>query len=241
MKLGIIAAGEGSRLQQEGVNTPKPLVLIRGVPMIERILRAAIRGGFREIWCVVNTQIAPQCHYLTDVYRSVDVAFSLIVQSTPSSLHSFAVLAPHLRGGDFCLATTDAIFPEEEFSRYLVRARRGVDGDGLLAVTRYVDDEKALYADVNGQMRILRFSDVPDHLEWVTGGLYCFSERILERIDPALEAGTQRLRNFLRLLLVNNFRLFAFPFSRIIDVDHASDIVAAEELLSREQQTGTAL
>ena len=34
MHYAIIAAGEGSRLAQEGVARPKPLVLLNGVPMI---------------------------------------------------------------------------------------------------------------------------------------------------------------------------------------------------------------
>lgn len=238
MKLGIIAAGEGSRLRQEGVDTPKPLLLIKGVPMIERIIRTAIRCGFREIFCIVNEDIAPRCSYLPSAYQREDIRFSLLVQSTPSSLHSLAVLAPHLKGGDFCLTTTDTIFTEEEFDRYLFRAQHQPTGDGLLAITRYIDDENPLYAEVDGQMRIVRFSDVPDRLEWVTGGLYMFSARVLDLIDPALQSGTQRLRNYLRMLLEHDFQLFGFPFSRMIDVDHASDIAAAEDLLSHEQQDG---
>ena len=34
MKFAIIAAGEGSRLAQEGVEEPKPLVSVCGQPMI---------------------------------------------------------------------------------------------------------------------------------------------------------------------------------------------------------------
>ena len=39
MKFAIIAAGEGSRLAQEGITTPKPLIEIQGVPMIERLVK----------------------------------------------------------------------------------------------------------------------------------------------------------------------------------------------------------
>ena len=234
MKLGIIAAGKGSRLRLEGIDTPKPLLPIRGVPMIERIIRVAVRCGFTDISCVVNEQIASRCSYLVTEYSSESVRFSLTVQSTPSSLHSFAMLAPRLMGGDFCLTTTDSVFSEAEFNRYLFRARRYREGDGLLAITRYIDDENPLYARINRQKRITGFSSVPSASEWVTGGLYYFSPRVLEMIGPALENGTERLRNFLQLLLDYKFQLFGFPFARIIDVDHASDIAAAEDLLSDE-------
>ena len=38
MHYGIIAAGEGSRLVQEGVALPKPLVGLNGEPMIGRLI-----------------------------------------------------------------------------------------------------------------------------------------------------------------------------------------------------------
>ena len=40
MKFAIISAGEGSRLSQEGVALPKPLVQLNGVAMIDRDKRA---------------------------------------------------------------------------------------------------------------------------------------------------------------------------------------------------------
>ena len=39
MKFAIISAGEGSRLLQEGVALPKPLVQLNGVAMIDRLIQ----------------------------------------------------------------------------------------------------------------------------------------------------------------------------------------------------------
>ena len=55
MKFAIIAAGEGSRLAQEGVAQPKPLVAIQGVPMIDRLIRIFNENGAEEIVVIVNT------------------------------------------------------------------------------------------------------------------------------------------------------------------------------------------
>ena len=38
MDYAIIAAGEGSRLAQEGVKWPKPLVRLNGVALIDRLI-----------------------------------------------------------------------------------------------------------------------------------------------------------------------------------------------------------
>ena len=39
MKYAIIAAGEGSRLNKEGIKVPKPLVRINGEALIDRLIR----------------------------------------------------------------------------------------------------------------------------------------------------------------------------------------------------------
>ena len=55
MKFAIIAAGEGSRLQQEGVELPKPLVHIHGEAMIDRLIRIFRQQKAEEIVIIVNT------------------------------------------------------------------------------------------------------------------------------------------------------------------------------------------
>ncbi len=54
MKCLIIAAGKGSRLQQRGDS--KPLVPILGVPLIERVIRAAMEAGADEFYVVIGYQ-----------------------------------------------------------------------------------------------------------------------------------------------------------------------------------------
>jgi len=43
------------------------------------------------------------------------------------------------------------------------------------------------------------------------------------------------MRNFQRQLVADGLLLKAYPFSKIIDVDHCSDIVKAEELIQEWQ------
>ena len=54
MKCLIIAAGKGSRLQQRGDS--KPLVPILGVPLIERVIRAAMEADADEFYVVIGYQ-----------------------------------------------------------------------------------------------------------------------------------------------------------------------------------------
>ena len=56
MKFAIIAAGEGSRLAQEGVKEPKPLVSLHGTPIIERLIKIFNRHNAESINIIINKQ-----------------------------------------------------------------------------------------------------------------------------------------------------------------------------------------
>lgn len=229
MHFAIIAAGEGSRLKSESVSLPKPLVKIDGVPMIERLISIAIKYGAESISCITNEEFFEVQEYLRK--KTFSVPFNLIIKSTPSSLHSFYELKPFLKDKSFCLTTVDTIFAEEEFQKFLAAAESS-NCDGLLAVTDFIDDEKPLCVEVNNEMRILKFEDTSDNFKLATGGIYYFSKNIFDEMEMAVNRGTKRLRNFLKLLIAKEFKIHAFKFSKIIDVDHYKDIQTAEEFLN---------
>lgn len=143
MRFAVIAAGEGSRLAQEGVEQPKPLVPVCGEPMIERLLRIFVDCGATEIVVIVNEWSTAVREHLEQM--KLPVPLRLVVKTTPSSMHSLHALSPYLRGERFCLTTVDTIFREEEFKKYIRHFQEAKDIDGCMAVTPYVDDEKPLW------------------------------------------------------------------------------------------------
>ena len=56
MDYAIIAAGEGSRLAQEGVKWPKPLVRLNGVALIDRLIDIFLRNNATSISIIVNEE-----------------------------------------------------------------------------------------------------------------------------------------------------------------------------------------
>ena len=238
MKAGIIAAGEGSRLRAEGITAPKPLVPVNGIPLIERLIMSFIRAGIDELVCIVNESSIAVKQFVEKKQFPVQIKF--VVKTTPSSMHSLFALAPHLMDGRFLLSTVDSIFNEAEFGQFMNHARNHVNVDGLLAVTSFVDDENPLTVQIDRSMRILAFgtgtagpgsSPTPSSPSLVTGGLYVLSPRVFQEIDSALNKGIGRLRNFFGHLVERGYTLEAYPFSKIVDVDHAGDVRTAEELL----------
>ncbi len=230
MKAGIIAAGEGSRLKSEGINLPKPLVPVDGVPLIERLIGSFIRCGISEIVCIVNEYSLDVKKFVESKKFSIPIRF--VVKTTPSSMHSLFELSPHLLNGQFLLSTVDSVFNEEELSSLLKYAQSHQSVDGILAVTNFVDDENPLYVELDASKRIRSFGKGKPSAQstWVTGGLYVFSPRIFNE-KHVVERGVERLRNFLGHLVQSGYHLEGFQFSKIVDVDHVQDIAAAEEML----------
>jgi NDP-sugar pyrophosphorylase family protein len=234
MDYAIIAAGEGSRLVQEGVQTPKPLVCLHGVTLIDRLTGVFLNNGASSVSIIVNEEMTEVQAYLRTI--RLPVPFHLHVQSTPSSMHSFYELSRYLRGDRFCLTTVDTIFRDDEFGRYIRAFADDHALDGMMAVTDFVDDETPLYVQTDNDRMIHGFSDRPeDGSPYVSGGIYCLKRTGIDVLHKAMATGMSRMRNYQRMLVSEGLRLKAYPFSKIIDVDHAADIAEAERFLNHSQ------
>lgn len=235
MKFAIIAAGEGSRLSQEGIALPKPLVRIGGEPMVDRLVRIFNENGAEEI-CIIVNRLHPQteAHVRQLAARSEGAPIRLAVRTTPSSMHSFYELSPWLADAPFCLTTVDTIFREDEFARF-IEAFRQNDADGLMGVTDYVDDEKPLYVAADSALRITGFHDQNEGDRYVSGGIYALHPAALATLRRCMAQGQSRMRNFQRALVQDGLRLQAWPFSKVLDVDHAGDIAKAEQFLNETE------
>jgi len=229
MTFAILAAGEGSRLAQEGVELPKPLVKVNGEAMIDRLIRIFNECGADNIYIITNNLTPLTQEHLRHL-QEAEQKIHLIVKTTPSSMHSFYELRQVMGNGKFCLTTVDTIFKEEEFKQYIDTWQQSQD-DGLMAVTDYIDDEKPLYIATDEHLNITGFlDDEPQH--YISGGIYGLNERSFPVIDQCISEGQSRMRNFQRQLVKNGLQLKAYPFSKILDVDHASDIEKAEAFLN---------
>lgn len=230
MDYAIIAAGEGSRLRQEGIQTPKPLVLIQGEPLIDRLINIFIRANASSISIIVNEEMTVLQEHLKKM--QLPIPLQLIVKSTPSSMHSFYELSKLLKNERFCLTTVDTIFKETDFSKYIT-AFENEETDGLMAVTDYIDDEKPLYVETDRSLRITGFYDeAPKQPQYISGGIYCLKQSAIPVLQRSMDKGIFRMRNYQRQLIEDGLNIKAFPFSKILDVDHADDIEKANRFVT---------
>lgn len=231
MKFAIISAGEGSRLSQEGVQLPKPLVQLNGVAMIDRLIDIFAKNGAEQVVVIINNEVPQTKEHLAKLKENSPVPLEVIVKTTPSSMHSFYELSPYLKDDKFCLTTVDTIFREDEFTAF-IESFKASDKDGMMAVTDYIDDEKPLYISTGKDLDITGFHDsATADCRYISGGIYCLSPKAIDTLQRCMDGGMSRMRNFQRQLVADGLKLKAYPFSKILDVDHASDIVKAEAFL----------
>jgi len=244
MRYAIIAAGEGSRLLQEGIGIPKPLVRVGEERLIDRLIRIFVAHKATEIAVIcrptsadsrTNDMACPSvCDHLYGLQQQIDIPLHVLSKTTPSSMHSMFELSELLADEPFVLTTVDTIFRENEFTDYVNAFSRLLakdEADGLMGVTDYIDDEKPLYVETADDMRITAFLDTCQAPRFISGGIYGLTPRSLQTLRRCIERGESRMRNFQRALIADGLRLKAYAFSKVLDIDHASDIIKAEQFL----------
>lgn len=238
MKYAIIAAGNGSRLHQEGVKVPKPLVKVNGERLIDRLLRIFCNNQATEIIVICNKQMTDVQEHLADVQQhglnGKEVPLRFIVKTTPSSMHSFYEISSLIGKESFVLTTVDTIFREDEFSVYIHEFQKEIE-DGtqaFMGVTDYIDDEKPLYVSTDEAMNIIGFHDKnTGNCQYISGGIYGLTPETITTLNNCMERGESRMRNFQRALIANGRKTKAYAFTKVLDIDHATDIEKAEEYL----------
>lgn len=237
MTYAIIAAGEGSRLAAEGLNVPKPLVQVAGECLIDRLLRIFMANDADSIVVICNDHTAQVASHLVAIQRDGlfgrPVPLRFVAKSTPSSMHSFFEISRFLTDNPFVLTTVDTIFREEDFTAF-VDAFKHSTGDGLMGVTSYVDDEKPLWVETDSKHIITAFLDEKPEKQavpLVSAGIYGLQPSAIYTLSNCIARSEKHLRNFQRALLNDRRRLKAWTFGKVFDIDHASDIIKAEEFL----------
>jgi NDP-sugar pyrophosphorylase family protein len=229
MKAGIIAAGLGERLARGGITTPKPLVPIAGRPLISRIIDTAARLSASSIACIVNAENPAVVRCMEE--SSWPLQVELIVKTTPNSMESLFSLAPLLSDEPFILFTVDVVAGYRTMQSFLDRALAYGSGEGALALTDFIDDEKPLWVSMDADNRIVAMGDAAQGSRYVTAGFYYFSPGIFDMVDAARAKRLGALRQFLGLLVDRGYPLRGIPVSKTLDVDFPEDIGKAEAFL----------
>ena len=233
LRAGVLAAGRGERLRTQS-NRLKPLVKVGDQTLIEHVLHSMSDAGATEVVVIINQDsLAVRDHVAALEWP---FALSWIVETTPTSMHSFLRLVETLAAdgdeGPFLLSTVDTVAGAQTFARFITEARQLGQAALTLALTSPRDDEKPLYVrTAPGDSRIVAIGEAAAPSDYATAGVYAVRASILHEAEAARREGIDALRTFLGRLLDRGYHLVGIPIARSIDVDQASDIRTAEEFL----------
>ncbi len=235
MKYCILAAGQGSRLLREGEKASKPMVSILGKPMIERLARVLVECGAESIHIVTNPAMDDLNTHLAALRDSGELPIEFRPIISDNSFYSLSEAAAGIKG-KFIALTVDAIFPTAEFKEYVRAVEAMPDGEAIMALTRYVDDESPLYAklsDDETEVVDYRYGGEPfPGTPIVSAGIYGISDAIMDAAQadgyPASTSDFQRI-----LAVGDKVTVRPFVISKAFDVDHVSDRIKAEQFLAQ--------
>lgn len=133
----IMAAGKGQRLQPVTLETPKPLVKVHGVRMIDTIINALHENGIHEIYVVVG--------YLKEKFACLEKEYDDVTlienpwYDTCNNISSLYASRKHLEDviildGDQIVMNKEALSPEFERSGYNAIWTDGETDEWLMTV-----------------------------------------------------------------------------------------------------------
>lgn len=218
MNLAIIDSGENSELKK-----------VNGEFLASRIIQFSAAAGIQKVFCVLDVCEKEFYKYLSETDFGVPVKVILInIKDTIDSLLS---LVTYLGEESFCLATYSTVLDNKVLGDFLSFSEQQEDADGILAITRYEDEENPLCVALNEDGTIMKFSDSKDGYGWAAGGLFYVTPALLKEVQTASLTGISGLRSCLRFLIRQGFRFVGFSVSKIAKLDHFSDIKKAEKFL----------
>ena len=117
----IMAAGYGTRLRPITLSTPKPLIKVNGIRMIESVIEALLKNDIREIY-VVTGYLAEKFNFLEEKYSEVTLIYNPYY-SKYNNISSLYVARDHLKDviildGDQIIKNDKILSPNFEKSGY---------------------------------------------------------------------------------------------------------------------------
>ena len=228
---GIIAAGDGARLRTSYPTFPKPLVPVAGMPLCHWVINSLIQAGIKNLTVLLNSRGQAVRESLSSTFP--EIRWSFLVQDTASSWESFRLLARALseKSQSFIISTVDSLIPPAQVQLFVREALRRQTGAGL-ALTKFIDDEKPLWADLDPEGLITALGPQSRLHTYVTAGLYHLAREVVLQMPEA--AAHDSLRNYWISLAENHTPLAGIVLSKTLDVDRPEDIQQAENFLKEK-------
>lgn len=182
-KAVVLAAGRGTRMRELTVDLPKPMIEVRGRPVLQHIVEGLRDAGVFRFVIIVGYHAETIRNFFGDGRRhNVDIEY--VTQTVQDGTGRVVALARDFAGGSpFILSYGDILISSENYRRIVDLPN---DCEAIVTVTRGEDVTKGGAVFVNERMELLDLREKPKPGEptssWYNAGLYAFRPGIFEFI-----------------------------------------------------------
>ena len=215
----ILCGGRGSRLGEFTDSIPKPMVKVKGVPIIDRIMDNFRADGFERFILSAGYKWEVLDEHFKD-RLDVEVVFTGLETQTAGRLHG----VKDLLGDTFMACYGDGL------TDYRPKELLSIHQSTSPTCTCLVVHPLGRFGELNFNARgqVTKFSEKPMGDKWINGGYFCFSPSIFDYIHR----DTQVLETDVFNMLVRDGELFCDSYEGFWhSVDTPKDLADMEKLL----------
>jgi dTDP-glucose pyrophosphorylase len=188
-KAVVLAAGRGTRMRELTADFPKPMIKVRGKPVLQHIIEGLRDAGVCRVMIIVGYHAETVRNFFGNGRRhNVDIEYA--TQTVQDGTGRVMNLARSFAGDSpFILSYGDILISPVNYKRVVNLAD---DCEAIITVTRGEDVSKGGAVFVNEQMELVDLREKPKPGEptspWYNAGLYAFRPSIFEfiaRLKPS--------------------------------------------------------
>lgn len=178
-KAVILAAGRGTRMKELTDELPKPMVKVKGTPILESIVRGLVTNGIEEILIVIGYRKEVIIDYFGDG-SDFDCRIEYIEQVVQDGTGRVVELAKDFAGSDpFILSYGDILVPAESYSPLADFSH--VDGKLTVKVDEDVRKGGAVFIEDGMVTNLIeKPKDNEPTSPYYNAGIYSFSPQIFD-------------------------------------------------------------
>jgi dTDP-glucose pyrophosphorylase len=181
----ILAAGRGTRMRELTAVVPKPMIEVRGKPVLQYIIEGLRDAGIRELLVIVGYHADTVQNFFGDGSRH-DVSIQYATQTVQDGTGRVVDLSRDFVGNsEFVLAYGDILVDPANYKRVVELPE---DVEAIVTVTRGEDVSKGGAVFVNERMELVDIREKSDSwsglsedaVPFYNAGLYAFRQSIFE-------------------------------------------------------------
>jgi NDP-sugar pyrophosphorylase family protein len=214
-KAVILAAGKGTRMKELTANAPKPMLEVRGKPVLEIIVGSLRGAGVREICVITGYRAEAIKNYFGNGARH-GVRVTYVTQQVQDGTGKAPELAKEFVGNDpFFLAYGD-ILTEPSNYRGMVETFREGGCDGVVTVKKGEDVSKGAAVVFDKDFYLTDIVEKPpkgsEPSQWYNTGIYLFTQRLFDYTAQLQKSsrGEYELPDALRAMARDGVKLRGF-------------------------------